>query len=418
MSISSDLISNILVRLPVKSLLRFQLLSKEWYGKIHGSSFVKNHLSTAANRDRIVFIKQQPDAKHPLDCCGVRFNEDDEFEGGLESIRQPHVTCVYFGRMHSTHIVGYCNGLVCLRHYSIACVIWNPLIRRYKELPPVPSKLPAGFTEKHAYDFNVVSWDFGYEPGENDYKVLRVVQFSRRSDASVNITAVVGELYSLRADSWKTVEDPWPKDCRLYNSVYPPLFNLISASLNGAVHWLVLTGRKDEIKSDLMVFNLATEKFRKYKIPVQLGEEGDLARLVVLRGCICMCTDVSVTAKEVWMMEEYGVDSWTRLYTIVLDEVRWGPRERVLESSSCKPSVYPKDGKKVLMEHHCDCLFWYDIEERRGTRVPLPGLGGFFCTVICVGNLALLDCDSVSILTDVSKIFCFNFLTDIVELKQ
>jgi hypothetical protein len=88
-------------------------------------------------------------------------------------------------------------------------------------------------------------------------------------------------------------------------------------------------------------------------------------------------------------MNEYGVESsWTLLYTIAQGTVPWA-------FEFCKPLVYSKNGKKVLMELDFTDLFWYDIEERRSWRVQFHDMPDSIETAICVGSLVLLDGDSV-----------------------
>ncbi|XP_059440072.1 F-box protein CPR1-like [Corylus avellana] len=363
-----DLITEILLRLPVKSLVRFQCVSKPWQAQINGRVFINIHLdfSIAANRERHLIVMEH-EGEMPPNFSGVRFNDDDRFEEALVNIHQPLLNAG-----HNTQIANYCNGLVCIHDYGRGIVIWNPLIRRYKTLPFEP----VGFTDCTSMLPNVA---FGHDPVNDDYKVMRVVEFNTEIDAK---SAIEVKVYSLRAHSWKTVEEEWPKE---YSSANP---YSSSMSLNGAFHWLVDPISGSLHQETLLAFDLATEKFRKYTIPVQSNDDSSLC-LEVLKGCICVCLNVGVTLNDVWVMKEYGVvSSWARLYTIVQGAVPW-------TFEYCKPLVYSKDGKKVLMEQDLEYLFWYDIEEKRGTSVELDGMPNSFETVICVGSLVLLDGDSV-----------------------
>jgi F-box interacting protein len=203
---------------------------------------------------------------------------------------------------------------------------------------------------------------------------MRVVQFPGSHDE------IMAFVYSLRSHSWKRVEDQWPKESRVYSS---------SVSLNGAFNWLLTRGGPSFTSSALLTFDLATEKFRDYcALPVQWDADSVVC-LVVLRGSICICTNVFDTPNDVWVMNEYGVESsWTLLYTIAQGTVPWA-------FEFCKPLVYSKNGKKVLMELDFTDLFWYDIKERRGWRVQFHDMPDSFETAICAGSLVLLDGDSV-----------------------
>ncbi|XP_059446653.1 F-box protein CPR1-like [Corylus avellana] len=358
-----DLITEILLRLPVKSLIRFQCVSKPWQAQINGRAFIRIHLdfSIVGNIERhLIFMERG--RQLPRNFSGVRFNDDDRFEEALVNIHQPLLDAGQY-----TYIVNYCNGLVCFHNYEGEIVIWNPLIRRYKKLPFEP----VGFTD---YDLSSSpSLAFGHDPVNDDYKVMRVHEFYRKIDAK---SAIEVKVYSLRAHSWKSVEEEWPKE---YSSADPS-----SMSLNGAFHWLVDPFSGSLHRQTLLAFDLATEKFKTYTIPVQSTDDCSLG-LEVLKGCICVCVNVNLTLNDVWVMKEYEVvSSWTRLYTIVQGAVPW-------TFDYCKPLVYSKDGKKVLMEQDLEHLFWYDIEEKRGTRVEFGGMPDLFETAICVGSLVLLD---------------------------
>jgi F-box interacting protein len=99
------------------------------------------------------------------------------------------------------------------------------LIRKYKKLPTEPIQSPSGFSE-----YQVPQLAFGHDPVNDDYKVLRVVQFFKSGEFP---SAFEMKAYSLKADSWRRVEGKWP-----YKESYIPtnLESLSSASLNGVVH--------------------------------------------------------------------------------------------------------------------------------------------------------------------------------------
>lgn len=363
-SLPLELITEILLQLPVKPLVRFQCVSKSWRALINDPVFIHRHLelSIAGNRERTLIFKEC-DVNPPLNCFCVPFN-GDRFDRDLVKIRQP----LRDQKMYS-QILDYCNGLVCIHNYERGIAIWNPLIRRYKELPFEPIEIPAGFTS------GLPDLAFGHDPVNDDYKVMRVVPFYRKIEAT---RAFEVKVYSLRAHSWKRVEGEWPKEFSPRSS---------SASLNGAFHWLV--GPLSRSMETLLAFDLATEKYREYTIPVQSDDDSVLG-LEVLRGCLCVCVNVFVTLNDVWVMKEYGVvSSWTRLYTIVQGAVPW-------TFEYCKPLVYSKDGKKVLMEQDFAYLFWYDLEKKRGRRVQFRPKLKSFQTATCVGSLVLLDGDRLT----------------------
>ncbi|KAK7851565.1 f-box/kelch-repeat protein [Quercus suber] len=141
-----ELAREILSRLPVKALVRFLCLSKSWCGLIKASDFMKMQLKHS-NRDRtIIMIANDDPRQHSL---------------------------VLLSHSKGINIVGYCDGLVCVHDDERKEIeIWNPLIRRCKRLPNKPIEKPFRSAEYVKPKFG-----FGYDPHNEDYKVMRPVEF-------------------------------------------------------------------------------------------------------------------------------------------------------------------------------------------------------------------------------------------------
>ncbi|XP_017256048.1 F-box/kelch-repeat protein At3g06240 [Daucus carota subsp. sativus] len=90
---------------------------------------------------------------------------------------------------HGLEIYGICDGLVCLSLEVLKAdspiVLWNPVVRKGKKLPPIE-------TGKHPY-FDTCYLCFGYDDG--DYKVISVVPYLQ--------TLCHVHVYSLSTDQWK-----------------------------------------------------------------------------------------------------------------------------------------------------------------------------------------------------------------------
>jgi F-box interacting protein len=230
------------------------------------------------------------------------------------------------------------------------------LIRKYKKLPTEPIQSPSGFSE-----YQVPQLAFGHDPVNDDYKVLRVVQFFKSGEFP---SAFEMKAYSLKADSWRRVEGKWP-----YKESYIPtnLESLSSASLNGVVHWLVTSVIEDVHHAQTLVaFNLATEKFRVYTLPVH--STTNLA-LEVLGGRILLRIvgigdgsgneQIKNLCYHFWAMMEYMMESsWTWLYC---DKYEWNSKWNL---SHCKPLLISEDGNKVLIEQNFQSFYWYDIKKK------------------------------------------------------
>ncbi|KAK7835431.1 f-box protein cpr1 [Quercus suber] len=282
--------------------------------------------SIETNRERTLILKED-DIPPPLRYFSVKFPKDNRLGKAVE-IYQPLYYWDLKDQRHKWDILDYCHGLVCLYKDDDEILIWNPLIRKYRKLPNEPIEESSGFSG-NMYS----SLAFGHDPHKNYYKVLRVMTDDVKFEVKV---------YSLRSQSWKKIEERWPKKS---------LDSWNAKSLNGAVHW----------------------------------------HLEVLGGYICVI-EIYMFTNDVWLMKEYGVESsWTRIYKIEQGVVPW-----IFEY--LKPLMFSKNGKKVLLEEDQDAhtnLIWYDIEKKRCKMVKNQSFPDSFIVATCIGSLLLLDGDNV-----------------------
>ncbi|KAL6526132.1 hypothetical protein OROMI_029772 [Orobanche minor] len=155
-TLSDDLINEILVRLPVKSLVRFESVSKTWSSLIKDPAFVKSRLFHAMTieTDRTLFVKRYSRNNH----FAVLHVDSRQIVADLE---------LPYPRGESFRLVGSANGIVCvyvnLNTRPTSIYLWNPAIRQYKLIP--------SYSVSH-YSRGVLG--FGYDPIDDDFKVVRV----------------------------------------------------------------------------------------------------------------------------------------------------------------------------------------------------------------------------------------------------
>ncbi|XP_058775721.1 F-box/kelch-repeat protein At3g23880-like [Vicia villosa] len=150
-----ELIIEILLRLPVRSLHQFKCISKLWKTLISDPQFVKRHLqiSTAnpsLTHQRLYFSQlKKPDkiVYYPLKPL-------------FENLLPPVSFSSIMEKQYS--IIGSYNGLLCLYNVYERCVMLrNPSIMfESKKSPPV------------SLDWTIQHHGFGYDQVNNKYKVL------------------------------------------------------------------------------------------------------------------------------------------------------------------------------------------------------------------------------------------------------
>ncbi|GAU43182.1 hypothetical protein TSUD_301480 [Trifolium subterraneum] len=150
-----ELIIEILLRLPVRSLLQFKCVCKSWKTLISDPQFAKTHLQGSSSTDESIMTHQRL-----VSLVGT---------GPYEVISYPVKTLFEnpsipvepdsFSMKHKYRIIGSCNGLLCLYGKSQHCVrLCNPATRLLSKRSP-----PIGYS-----DWYICNYGFGYDqiPGQ------------------------------------------------------------------------------------------------------------------------------------------------------------------------------------------------------------------------------------------------------------
>ncbi|XP_061988322.1 F-box/kelch-repeat protein At3g06240-like [Rosa rugosa] len=181
-NIVEDVVKQILSTLPPKTLIRFKCVSKRWYALITDPRFVAKHLSNSMHNNlsttsvllKRSVCKDTRDAEQPemvfsflkfrndIDNGGDHAHEEHSYFSGVEDVEIPLQTS-----SESLHIVGHCDGIICLVDLTGDMVfLWNPAIQESKLLPPNP------YLQGYAFYYYAVA--FGYDPKSNGYKVVKI----------------------------------------------------------------------------------------------------------------------------------------------------------------------------------------------------------------------------------------------------
>lgn len=154
-SIDQDVVEQILLLLPPKTLMRFKCVSKRWYALITNPRFVAKHLSCSKHNNlstasvllkRLVSKEAEDDDKPEMVFSFLKFRNNIDNDGehahdqhnsyflGVEDVENPPKTS-----SELLHVVGHCDGIIC-RHVFYTCevILWNPAIHESKLLPPEP----------------------------------------------------------------------------------------------------------------------------------------------------------------------------------------------------------------------------------------------------------------------------------------
>nr|ADZ74123.1 S-haplotype-specific F-box protein [Prunus pseudocerasus] len=297
-----EIVIDILVRLPVKSLVRFLCTCKSWSDLIGSSSFVSTHLHRNVTKHAHVYLLC---LHHP----NVEYLDDrddpyvkQEFQWSIfpnEIFEECSKLTHPFGSTEDYMIYGSSNGLVCVSdeilNFDSPILIWNPSVKKFRTSP-----MSININIKFSY----VALQFGFHPGVNDYKAVRMMR--------TNKNALAVEVYSLGTNSWKMIEaiPPWLK-CTWQH--------LKGTFFNGVAYHVI---QKGPIFS-IMSFDSGSEEFEEFIAPDAISTPWGLC-IDVYREQICLLFDCYPCEEE--GMEK--IDLW------VLQENWW---------KQLRPFIYPED---------------------------------------------------------------------------
>lgn len=179
--VPEDVAMEILLRLPVKSLMRFKTARKSWYALIRDPNFITKHRTWAASHNPHREVLLKPDNRPTL---SILSNETLEVSGDVD------LSPFFLEKINEILIFGPCYGVLCLvgissdRGYEI--VLWNPATRQSKMLPIMHLQL-----DSRLFGCN---FGFGIDVKTGDYKVVQIRHYFDNHQVQVQV-------YNLSTDS-------------------------------------------------------------------------------------------------------------------------------------------------------------------------------------------------------------------------
>ncbi|KAK4413275.1 putative F-box protein [Sesamum alatum] len=363
-NLPSELIINILSRLPVRTIISCKCVCKSWLNLLNTPEFARSHLSKSV--PGLILWQIQSQLSEHLEI----FEFEDELDLERHELHYNPVTKIscreFINEDHpGLGIQGSANGLVCFRkigQHPETVYICNPITRDYIQLPNPGTIWHYPTT---------VTYGFGTSKISGQHKVIRIYHEYRRDPDTYKLLGIPKSecrVYTLgTGGSWRSI-DPGPKleyNCRS-----------IGAFLNGNLHWLVADL---EGFACISCLDLETEVFSTFSPPAALPERRRfLGGLTGLGDCLCMCDNSSDDEIVIWVMKEYGVEkSWTKEFVISkLPDYAGEPYEVVY------PIKIFKDGE-ILMAWEDFHLFYHSTKNGTTASVGIAGLQ----TADCIGAM-------------------------------
>ena len=175
-SLPVEITTDIMSRLPPKSIATCTSVCKSWNSLIKSSAFVRHHLSRMIqsyrqNNVHILLIRERKEI-YALYRNNYSALANDQYvelpypPAYVDNKRQPFS---FLGWRLS--VAGTCNGVICLAagvdlSLDSSIIIWNPTVQKYV-ISPMPI-ITASFGSRKIHAF-------GHDLRNNDYKVLRIL---------------------------------------------------------------------------------------------------------------------------------------------------------------------------------------------------------------------------------------------------
>ncbi|XP_052876330.1 F-box/kelch-repeat protein At3g23880-like [Gossypium arboreum] len=273
------LVMEILSKLPVKSLTRFNCVCKYWCSSFQTPHFISKHHHYNLENSNLNLLLSRRDGNTFQLYFSQLSNEKDQNYIVKQNIHLP------FFKNDVPSVYGACHGLLCLLDPSKDnAAIWNPS------------------TENDVYFDHAA---FGFDSKTDDYKVIRFVSltFVNSEEEHPHPHSMYQvELYSLRSNSWKEIPSPE------YIPTYTTLGNIY---VDGICYWKTETGAYLDFRGLILSFDMGNEKFSILPIPEFVGSfpeyyvdllvfNGSLGAIVYPSERIDTSFDLWVTSEGVW----------------------------------------------------------------------------------------------------------------------
>ncbi|KAJ9554006.1 hypothetical protein OSB04_018051 [Centaurea solstitialis] len=358
------LLSNILVRVPARTLAQMRSVSKPLNVLLSQPSFIKTHLHRSIKTDDEILLV---------------FKDGVSSEVTVHPSRSPHLELPNFIQLpvydnpgyecKGHELIGAVNGLICFSYHlanrGYIIQIWNPSI---SALLVVPRLVPSGGF--------LPEYRFGFDPKNDDYKLLRHELFVDENKPDERHVLV--QVYSMRKRCWKLITERFPEHLGMFG-----VDKVCGDGHDGRLHWLCF--HADDYNIEMIgAFDLGAETFSEIALPVDNIPHGNV--LGVLGGKLCLMSCLKDHNFEVWLLNEYGnAESWAKLHVFSLFSANnmspfgFTLSNEFLFTSSDVLSLYDpiaanvksfmfKVGRHAKVVPYVDSLVWITPDKRKKKR--------------------------------------------------
>ncbi|KAI3494936.1 hypothetical protein L1887_36994 [Cichorium endivia] len=335
----------IMKRLPVKSLIRFRSVSKEWKSLIDSSEFIAAHSLRRHTQPQHLLVYYENTTDGINYACYV----DDET---LFQQRPVLTVPLSLKQLVLPDIVGITHGLVCFycAHNKLT-IVWNPSIRK-SIVVNTPDTQFVGF---------------GVCRVTTDPKIVAIKQLWDKSNIEATYRCEV-MVYTLSSGRWRILSSNLPTK---------PFIDLWSAvAAGGFIYWRA----QSPTHNMLMSFDVTNESFEMIDLPTSLAHHDPLFfHFAKLRDSLAILQyDEDRSIYTVWIMEDGIQRSFTQLFTIQARRHSFmgfrkseAPIMHFVNGSLCKLVVYEPNSQHNIVLKISGHSSFYAVESYMETLLLL-----------------------------------------------
>ncbi|XP_056843708.1 F-box/kelch-repeat protein At3g04660-like isoform X2 [Raphanus sativus] len=279
-----DLIVEILLKVPTKSVASLVFVSKQWLSVISGKRFITQYLQ-ARSSPRLLFT---------VFCAYMPVQFLHSFSQ-VDPSYDRHRVSITPDKKKKNHVHAFSppiRGLIC-RQMGSRVMIGNPTTGQFLTLPRLKT------TRRGVLSF------FGYDPVNDAYKVLCLTVLRGRQKRESQVVAEDHQVYTLGGDQkkWRMVECKHP-----HLPLTPSLLTNKGICLNGVLYYYAW------IKNDasLISFDLISEEFNVVKLPE------DNPCIVNYNGKVAITSWPTADGEvHLWVLEDATKQQWSKVSIVV-----------------------------------------------------------------------------------------------------
>uniref|UniRef100_A0A8I6WXA1 F-box domain-containing protein n=1 Tax=Hordeum vulgare subsp. vulgare TaxID=112509 RepID=A0A8I6WXA1_HORVV len=341
LGLCDDVLVEILVRLPSKSVLRCRAVCKRWRRITTDGSFLSAHAAHAASCTReMIILPWSHYGPGSLAVKTMRIPLDP----------RPRSRPIRF--LCNRTSKGWCrvlyslDGLLVLepRHGRSRFIICNPMTRQSASLPPlVPQPC-----------FNAFACGFYLHSPSNEYRLLchcvqgETDQARRHTEQSYYILSTGSTLPRRLGRAPTPVDLPttWPR----YE---------VPVAHRGILHWFSLHSEATRT-GKMLAFHTVSETFRLMSRPPERagGDTTTTSRsLLELDGELCVAAMQSVTSLDIWVLQDYKAETWMLRHRVTMLGVSNAVTMNMVLSVG--------SGTILIGSSNCDVARLYNLKDKK-----------------------------------------------------